>query len=328
MKKKGLWIGGAVAVVVGGLAVWGPRRGAAPEEDIRRGTVERGTIEITVEATGDVAPLNRVEVLPPVAGRVERLLVDEGDRVRRGQILGWISSTDRTAILDAARAQGPEVLAQWEDTYKPTPLVSPLSGTVIARKVVVGQTVNTGTVLFALSDELIVVARVDEVDIGRLSLGLPARLVLDAYPRAPVEGAVVQILREGKNVSNVITYDVKVRPHHVPDTFRSEMTANVSFLIDRRENTLWVPPGAVTESPDGKKTVRVSGPKGAPEERPVTTGLETPDRMEILSGLEEGQEVWWPSARYVPQTGAPTSPLVSTGPPRARSGGGRSRGAH
>jgi len=68
--------------------------------------VERGPIRDTVETTGEVAPLNRVEVKPSVGGRVEKLLVDEGALVKKGQILGYLSSTDRVAILDAARSIG------------------------------------------------------------------------------------------------------------------------------------------------------------------------------------------------------------------------------
>src|SRR5262249_13966396 len=50
-----------------------------------------GSIGDSVDATGVVQPLNRVEIKPPVAGRIEKLMVDEGDRVKAGQILGWMS---------------------------------------------------------------------------------------------------------------------------------------------------------------------------------------------------------------------------------------------
>src|SRR3954462_14818386 len=97
--------------------------------------VQRGSIEDTVEATGVVQPLNRVEIKPPIAGRIEKLLVEEGTRVKAGQILGWMSSTDRAAILDAARAKGEDELKHWEDAYKPTPVIAPLSGTIILKNV-------------------------------------------------------------------------------------------------------------------------------------------------------------------------------------------------
>src|SRR6185369_15253119 len=101
---------------------------------------------------------NRVEIKPPISGRIEQLLVEEGQKVQAGQILAWMSSTDRAAILDAARAQGPEVFAKWQDDYKPTPVVSPLSGVVILRNVVVGQTVDSSIVVYALADVLMAYA--------------------------------------------------------------------------------------------------------------------------------------------------------------------------
>jgi macrolide-specific efflux system membrane fusion protein len=92
-----------------GAGVWVVRvSGGRPiPNDVHLHHGDEGPIEETVEATGTIVPLNRVEIKPPIAGRIERLLADEGDSVREGQILAWMSSDDRAAILDAARAQGP-----------------------------------------------------------------------------------------------------------------------------------------------------------------------------------------------------------------------------
>src|SRR6185436_8803766 len=104
-------------------------------------------------------------------------------------------------------------------------------GVIILKNVVVGQTVDASTILFAMSDKLIVLAQVDESDIGRIRDGMDARLTLDAYPEQTIQGKVFQILHEGKNVSNVITYGVKIEPTKVPPFFRSQMTANVSLIV-------------------------------------------------------------------------------------------------
>lgn len=299
----------------GGLWYW--RRaarkpaGAGP----RAVAVQQGSIQDAVEATGSISPLNRVEVKPPIAGRIEKLLAAEGEKVQAGQVLAWMSSTDRAAILDAARAQGAEELKRWEDVYKPTPIVAPLSGVVILRNAVVGQTVEPGTVLFAMSDELIVLAQVDESDIGRVQVGMPVEIVLDAYPDQRVQGRVSDILHEGKNVSNVITYGVKVKPEAAPAFFRSQMTANVSFIIRRKDEALLVPASAVRETPDGHKQVLVPGPDGKPAPREVRTGIEGGGRIEIVEGLSAGDHVLLRQGRYVPQQGPQTSPLTLGGRP-------------
>lgn len=312
----------AAAAVAGGVWTYkassSKGAGRAPTK-----TVEAvvGPIEQSIDATGSVAPENRVEIKPPVGGRVEKLLVDEGDRVRNGQVVAWISSTDRNAILDAARAQGPEAVKKWEDAYKPTAVFASLPGEVILRNVVVGQAVDGGTVLFAVADTLIVNAQVDESDIGKIKLGQKVRIRLDSYPDQPVDGKVFDMLYEGKNVSNVITYGVKVRPDKVPSFFRSQMTANVSFLVKRKDDAVLVPAAAVKDAPGGKRVVTLPSAEknGKPETREVKTGIETDEQVEIVSGLAAGEAVLVAAGKYKAQTAPESSPLSFMGRGMGRS---------
>lgn len=310
----------AAAVAGGGFWYWktkGSMKGGANAQTVE---AKVGPIEQDVDATGSVIPLNRVEIKPPISGRVEQLLVDEGAKVSAGQILAWMSSTDRAAILDAARAQGPEAYKKWQDAYKPTPIISSLTGVVILRNVVVGQTVEASSVLYALADTLISYAQVDESDIGKIHLGQKARIVLDAYPSKPVEGKVFDLLFEGRNVSNVITYGVKVRPAKVPEFFRSQMTANVSFEISRKERALTLPAYAVRTQPDGSRAVALPpapDSDGKPVTREIKTGLENDDLVEVASGLSEGDKVLLPQGKYVPQKAPESSPLTFGGPKRS-----------
>lgn len=328
-RRRTLGLAGAAAL--GALAFWFWRGRAAPAKDQAARTVMavEGPVEETVEATGEVEPANRVEIKPPISGRVENLLVEEGDAAREGQILAWMSSADRAAVLDAARAKGPEELKRWEDAYKPTPIVAPLSGSIILRDVVVGQTVGTGDVLFAMADKLIVRANVDETDIGRVRVGMPARIALDAFLDRPIPGKVASILYEGKNVSNVITYGVKVEPRSVPPFFRSRMTANVSLVVKAKEKAVLIPLAAVREERSGEKRVLVPGPDGEPLARQVRTGAESGENVEILDGLKAGDPVLIARKRYAAQKGS-SSPLVMGGRPRGEASGesreGRRRG--
>ena len=56
-------------------------------------TVSKGNIDIKVLATGVVQPRNRIEIKPPVAGRVEEALAKEGQVVKKGEIIAWMSSS-------------------------------------------------------------------------------------------------------------------------------------------------------------------------------------------------------------------------------------------
>ena len=130
---------------------------AEPEtaDDDGTATVKRGDILAEVTSSATITPENKLEIKPPIAGRAEKVLVDIGQEVKRGQALAMMSSSERAALLDAARAKGPEEVAFWEDVYKTAPLVAPIDGVIISRTLVPGQVVTTGDVAFIMSDRLI-----------------------------------------------------------------------------------------------------------------------------------------------------------------------------
>lgn len=264
-----------------------------------------------VETTGGVEPLNRIEIQPSSGGRIEKILVEEGRKVALGETLALMSSADRVAILDSARAMGDEQFEYWQEAYKPIKIISPIEGTVILKNVVEGQTVSASTVLFAISDRLIVAVGVDESDIGRVRTGQRAEIVLDAYPDSPVKGTVFQILDEGRNQSNVITYTVKIRPDRVPDFFKSQMTANIKIRVTEPKPALFVPSRAVTLDASGATSVITSLEKGKPVYKRVITGLDDGELVQIKRGLEEGDEILYKGRPYRPQTASGgTNPLM------------------
>ncbi len=246
-----------------------------------------GSIQISVSTSGNVEPQNRLEVKPPIAGRVETVLVQEGQWVRKGETLAWLSSTERAALLDAARSQGTQAIDYWEGVYKPTPIVSPINGTVIVRSVEPGQTVLGSEPIVVLSDRLIVKAQVDETDIGKLKLGQKAILSLDAYPDIRVEARVDHIAYESKVVSNVTIYEVDILPERVPPVFRSGMSANVDVITQSKDNILLVPRETVQQGKH-KTFVRLAPetPGATPGRRPVVTGLSNDQFTEIVSGID------------------------------------------
>ncbi len=331
--KKWFIILGVILLAGGGAfyALKGRARHGRSQVNIQTIVAKLGSIQETVEATGEVLPLNRVEIKPPIGGRIEKLLVDEGAHVKAGEILAWMSSTDRASILDAARAKGPDEEKKWQDAYKPTPIIAPLSGVIILRNVVVGQTVDATVVIYAMSDKLIVKADVDETDIGRIRLGMDANITLDSYPDKPIGGTVFQVLYEGVNTSNVITYGVKIEPKNVPPFFRSQMTANISLIANKKDNVVLLPEAAIQPSQTGDRQVMVPGPDGKPIPHTVQVGLENGDQAEITSGVNEGDQILVVRKRYTPQQAASNSPLVAGGPTnkggQGGGGGGRRGGS-
>ena len=272
-----------------------------------------GDIQTIITSTATVQPQNRLEIKPPINGRIDKILVREGDLVKAGDMLALMSSTERAALLDAARARGPEDLKYWEDVYKPTPLLSPISGEVIVSQDEPGQTVTSADVVLVLSDRLIVQAQVDETDIGKVRTGQVAVISLDAYPQIKVRGKVDHIYYESKIVNNVTIYQVDILPDEVPPVFRSGMTATVNITEKEKNDVLMVPVEAVKKNADGDYYVLVSGgPDAKPVERKVETGLSDEKNIEILSGIGAGDKIILFTQKYNPvlQSTEKTNPLI------------------
>jgi macrolide-specific efflux system membrane fusion protein len=261
---------------------------AAPEGDTGVVTVQRGDILVEVTSSATITPENKLEIKPPIAGRAETVLVDIGQEVKRGQSLAMMSSSERAALLDAARAKGPKEVAFWEDVYKTAPLVAPINGVIISRTLVPGQVVTTGDVAFIMSDLLIAKANMDETDLAKIYMGQRAAVTLDSYPDDKIEGEVSKIAYNSTTTNNVTTYPVDVTMKTIPEFARSGMTANVAFMQESKTNVLILPVDAI--GPDN--TVQLATQNGsAGESRKVVTGLSDGKNIEIKEGLAEGQRI-------------------------------------
>lgn len=288
-KKRLILIIGVIAAVVVVLCVIFFRRSpSSAQQAIDTTPVTRGTIRKMVRATATVTPENKLEIIPAVTGRAESVEVDMGAKVKQGQVLLWMSSTERAAMLDAAQAKGPKEIEFWKDVYKPTAVVAPLDGTIISRNVVPGQTVGTSTNVFVMSDRLIVEADLDETDLGKVAMDQSADITLDGFPDMRLHGKVYKIAYSSTTVNNVNTYKVDVLLDTIPEEMRSGMTANVSFLIAEHKDVLVIPAAAVQNNGG----VFVVDPKSRElQQRTVTVGLNDGKSVEVLSGLAEGEIV-------------------------------------
>ncbi len=289
MKKK-TWIISIIVLIVLALAGWfflvKNKEGKVVYKET---TVTRGDLIIRIQSSGTVSPQNRLEIKPPVAGRIEDVLVNEGDIVNKGTILAWISSTERAALLDAVRAQGASELKRWEGLYKPTPVVAPIKGTVILRSVEPGQSFLNTESIFTMADRLTVKAQVDETDIAKVKIGLPVTITLDAYASKPVNGKVVHVAYDATLTNNVTTYIVDVLPDEVPDFMRSGMTASVDIEVDHKDGVLMLPLTSLITTNEGTRVKVKQGEEIS--EIDIQLGSDNGKQAEIVSGILEGEVV-------------------------------------
>lgn len=315
----------AIAVVlISGFFLFRTAFNGKPEVTYRQYRPEIGTIRQLVSTTATIKPQNRLEIKSPVNGRIDRILVNEGDFVRKGEVLALISSTERAALLDAATLKGRNEIDYWNRVYNQTALISPIDGQVIVSSLYPGQTVTTSDAVLVLSDRLIVKADVDETDIGSVRPGQKADISLDAYPDIKVEGVVDHIYYESTLVSNVNIYHVDIVPSKVPDVFRSGMSANVDIIVSEKEHVITLPLSAVKTRNGHSFVLKRGADPDSVKWVPVKTGLKDDNNVEIVSGLSSSDVVLVRNSTYaLPKSNAANSPFMPQGGRTSQQGKGR-----
>lgn len=263
-------------------------------DEYKKIPVTVGSIKVTVLSTGSVEPENRLDIKAPVSGRAEKVLVIEGQFVKKGDVLLVMSSTERAALVDAARGTGGiEEQKKWEEYYKPAPVLAPINGMIIARNIEPGQTFTTSDAILTMSDRLTVKAQVDETDVAKIHLKQSADIVLDAYPNEVIPAYVDQIAYDAKIINSVTTYIVDVLPNKAPKFMLSGMTANVTFLIENKEGILLLPVEAVKNKNNSFYVLTEDPASGEIVEKKIETGATSNDgkNVEIVSGLSKDQVV-------------------------------------
>jgi HlyD family secretion protein len=205
-------------------------------------------------------------------------------------------------------------------------VTSPMNGVVIKKGVELGDTItsgvssyNAGTVIFTVADlkSLIVRVNLNEVDIAKIKVGQPVRLTLDAYPQASFTGKVRFVAPAAELVGTIKVFKVEIALDNLADSFKTGMSANVEILGEKREHTLSVPLEALQRK-DGQTVVYRLKPNLPPRDLdrardglagrskfvwlsdhwheyfevvPVRAGIATLERVEVLSGLNPGEQV-------------------------------------
>jgi len=176
------------------------------------------------------------------------------------------------AQVSSARAavkQRESLLKQAQVDLERTIIRAPVDGTVILRNIDAGQTVAASLqapVLFTIAQDLRdmqVEAAIDEADVGRLRVGMPASFAVDAFPRRSFAGEIRQIRKSPQNVQNVVSYIVVISAANPDLALLPGMTANVRIAVETRAAALKVPNAALRWRPAGAADARAT-PADAP----------------------------------------------------------------
>jgi HlyD family secretion protein len=157
----------------------------------------------------------------------------------------------------------------------------------------------------------------NEVDIAKVHVGQPVRITLDAYPQKVFTGKVSFVAPSAELIEKIKVFKVEITLDQLNDAYRTGMSANVEILGEKRDKAVSIPLEALQKRDgqtvayrlkDGLKPPQLATAKDALSGRnkfiwlsdhwkeyfdvvPVTAGIATLERIEILSGLKAGQQV-------------------------------------
>lgn len=163
------------------------------------------------------------------------------------------------ARMEQARAQVKQSQARLEQSrldLRNTYIHAPIDGTVIARSVDVGQTVAASLqapTLFTIAQDLtkmLVYAKTDESDVGRIRVGVDASFKVDSFPQETFNGRVTQVRMNAYQVQNVVTYDTIIEFENPELKLLPGMTAYVTIPVATARDVVKIPNGVLRFKPE------------------------------------------------------------------------------
>jgi HlyD family secretion protein len=310
-------LGSAIALALVLVVTMSRMRGESSKE-VDIAVAAEQAVRPTILASGVLAYLNEVNLTSELVAKVREIKVQEGDRVESGplierRMIGQSEFDDLRNARDLARVelQGSEealrraeaVLGEARDLLGKTDIRAPITGTIVALPIKVGETAIASTNAFAgaalmtIADTSAIQAelKVDEADIARIAVGQAVDVYATAFPDTALKGKVQRIALAPTLENQARTYEVVVLIAP-PDglALRSGMSVRADIFLGDGEPRLAVPVEAVgTDEDEEKKVERFVwvDRDGLAERRVVTVGVSDDRWEEIVSGLQAGDRV-------------------------------------
>ncbi|RYZ24042.1 MAG: efflux RND transporter periplasmic adaptor subunit [Chitinophagaceae bacterium] len=308
---------------------------------VRVSPVSRQALEANFNANGNFAPAQQVNLASENAGRVTRVLADEGSYVRVGQTIAVIEMDQLNIDIESAEAAYQSALRdqqRFENAYKSGGVTqqqldqvrlqattaksrlaqariragnsnvrSSINGIVNKRMVEPGMVVNPGTPLFELVNvsRLKLAVTVNEGQVANLKVGMPVSVKASVFPDRNFAGNVTFIAPKADASLNFpVEVTLAANPGNV---LRAGMYGTALFDFPQRAPVLVVPRAAFVGSTSSNQ-VFVLDKGNVARIRPVVAGRTIGEQVEILQGLSEG-DVVITSGQINLQDGSKVAPL-------------------
>jgi HlyD family secretion protein len=194
------------------------------------------------------------------------------------------------AQIDQARLSLNRAIQRRDDTV----IRAPFTGLVSVVNVKVGALPPAGQPALVMIDSshLHVEVNVDELDIGRIGIGQPVRVVFDAMPGEVILGQVTSIASVASTNAGVVSYSTRIDLEQTDLLIRSGMTATADIIVQRVEGILVVPNWAVRfDRESGQAFASVPVENNQLREVPVLLGIRGEIQSQVLAGLQNGDPV-------------------------------------
>jgi RND family efflux transporter MFP subunit len=246
---------------------------------IRRAQIDLEIAQLTLdEYKSEGRPANEI--------KIQELQVELA-QMKLDEVLESLGIDPNSAVLDELEVQVAQARA-----------FAPADGTIIAA-VNVGRNVTPATPAFVLGDpeKLEVVAALDasksDSEVKEMFEGMPITVTLDANPDVKLSGTIRQLPSPyGTGESDEGAIHVVLDSPPSASTYQTGDNVTVTVLLASKEGVLWLPPEAIRSV--GGRTFVILNSENGPQRVDVEIGLQTRDRVEIVSGLEDGQVVVGP----------------------------------
>ena len=330
----------------------GDQDGASRGVPVEVETVGRRSIAQYFETHGTLEAENEVDLVARVAGPVVELAAEEGQPVRKGQLLARIDDRELVAQLEVARIRLDESEQSYErikslferelvsrDAYdqsfaaygsakgdyerlqvqlEHTRITAPFSGLIVQRYVKFAEHLQNGAQLFRVSDfdPLLCPIQVPERELARLKVGRRAEMTVESFPEERFEAEILRISPVVDSASGTVKVTLQVKGK---GKLRPGMFASVFLEMANRPNALVVPKAALALDSLGNTIFVAKGDTA--ERRDLEIGFRNDELLEVLSGVEEGETVVIVGQDGL-SDGTPIEILATTGASDGPSGAG------
>jgi len=270
-------------------------------------TVSRGDISQTISAAGDLEAADNKMHSFLQGGRIEEILVSDGETVEVGQELIQLDSSQQRLNLIRARNQYQNAVISGKESaieeqeinleiaereLRERTLTASIAGSVTDLDHIEGDLVSAGNPVLRIVDTSSYLASVniDEGDSRLLELGQEVILEMDAFPGDSFFGSISRIKSTAVRDNGMIVVPVEISIRENRQGFRPGYSVDVEIVVSSALDTLFVPVTAIYQDEEQDFIMLVDEEYNA-EPVPVETGLNDGVRVEIVSGLEEGDRV-------------------------------------